>query len=332
MFYNKSNIALRVSYFFATSAISGAAGGLVAYGIGFMDGTAGWRAWRWIILINGIPTILTGLVIPFVLPNSPQTAKFLTDDDKKTLLLLREAQMGQTESAQQLHWPDVKQAMLDWKVYAFGLTQFANNLMLYSFSIFLPTIIRQIGDWSVAEVQLLTVPVYGLGAITYIVCSRISDITQIRGPFAAGGQFICAIGYCMLIANRGVGVSFAGCFLVGMGCYVSNGTPVAWLTTNYPRYGKRAYASGVQLSMGNSAGVAAPFLFTNAMAPAYRPGYGATIGALAFAMSTMTILHLYYRTMNKRREEGKQDWKMEGKTEQEVAEMGDLSPRFRYTI
>jgi hypothetical protein len=102
--------------------------------------------------------------------------------DKKILVLLRETQVGQTKSAQQIHWPDVKQAMLDWKVYAFGPTQFANNVMSSSFSIFLPTIIRRIGDWSVAEVQLLTVPVYRLGAITYIVCSRRSDITQIRGP------------------------------------------------------------------------------------------------------------------------------------------------------
>lgn len=332
MFYNKGNIALRISYFFATSAVSGAAGGLVAYGIGFMDGTAGWRAWRWIILLNGIPTILTGLAIPFVLPNSTEKAKFLTEEDRRTLILLREAETGQTKSAQKLHWADVKEAMLDWKVYAYGLTQFCNNLMLYSFSIFLPTIIRQIGSWSVAEVQLLTIPVYGIGAITYIVCSRISDMTQIRGPFAAGGQFVSLIGYCLLIANRGAGLSFAGCMLVGMGCYLSNGTPVAWLTTNNPRYGKRAYASGVQLSMGNAAGVAAPFLFTNAMAPAYRPGYAATIGGLGFAMTTMMTLHLHFRFVNKKRERGEEDWKLQGKTDEEVDEMGDLSPRFRYTV
>ena len=331
-FYNKGNIALRISYFFATSAVSGAAGGLVAYGIGNMDGTAGWRAWRYILLFNGIPTVLTGLLIPFVLPNSPQTAKFLTDDDRRNMVLLREAETGQTKSAQELHWPDVKAGMLDWKTYAYGLTQFCNNAMLYGFSAFLPTIIRGIGDWSVAEVQLLTIPVYGIGAITYLICSRISDITQIRGPFAAGGQLVATVGYAMLIANHSPGLSFTGCMFVGMGCYVANGTPVAWLSTNNPRYGKRAYASGVQLSMGNSAGVAAPFLFTNAMAPEYRPGYGATIGLLGFAMSTMTTLHLYYRTVNARRERGEEDWKFEGKTEEEVAELGDLSPRFRYTL
>lgn len=84
--------------------------------------------------------------------------------------------------------------------------------------------------------------------------------------------------------------------------------------------------------MGNSAGVAAPFLFTNAMAPAYTPGYAATIGALGFAMTMNTTLHVYFRMINKRRESGKEDWKLEGKTDEEVADMGDLSPRFKYTI
>jgi hypothetical protein len=68
------------------------------------------------------------------------------------------------------------------------------------------------------------------------------------------------------------------------------------------------------------------------MAPAYRPGYSATIGALGFAISMMTTLHTYFRVINSRREQGKEDWKLEGKSEEEVAEMGDLSPRFRYTV
>jgi hypothetical protein len=117
-----------------------------------------------------------------------------------------------------------------------------------------------------------------------------------------------------------------------MGCYFSNGIPVAWFTTKDPRYGKQAYASDCTLSMGSSAGVATPFVFTNVMTTAHRAGYGASTGALALVRSTVTTLRFDCRTVSLRREEGKQDWKMEGKTEQEVAEMGDISPRFRYVV
>ena len=94
MFYGRRSLALRIAYFYSTAALSGLAGGLVAYGIGHMDGYAGWSAWRWIILINGLPTIVTGFIIPFVLPNSPETAKFLTEEDRANLAKIHNAQLG----------------------------------------------------------------------------------------------------------------------------------------------------------------------------------------------------------------------------------------------
>ena len=90
MFYPRSRLALRIAYFFATAAASGVAGGLVAYGISYIDGAQGWRAWRWIILINGLPTVVTGFIMPFVLPNSPATAKFLTEEEKQNLRTIHE--------------------------------------------------------------------------------------------------------------------------------------------------------------------------------------------------------------------------------------------------
>ena len=332
MFYNRKNIALRTAYFFATAAISGAVGGLVAYGCGSLDGKAGWRGWRWVLLIVGIPAALTGFVVPFVLPNSPQTAKFLTEQDKRNLVLLREAEIGQTKSAQELHKSDVVAGAKDWTTYAFCVCQYCSNSMLYSFSVFLPTIIRQIGTWSTPQVQALTIPVYSLGAITYVVMGRTSDVLQIRGPFPIGATLTALVGYALLIANRSAGVSFAGCFFVAMGCYTAVGMPLAWLTSNNPRYGKRAFASGMQLTVGNSAGVAAPFIFSNASAPTYYPGYGATMGLLCISTTLFTTLHFYWRRQNKRRAAGKEDWKLEGKTEEEIAEMGDKSPRFMAMI
>lgn len=50
-FYTKDEIALRIGYFFVSAAISGACGGLLGYGIGHMDGIAGLRGWRWIMIM-----------------------------------------------------------------------------------------------------------------------------------------------------------------------------------------------------------------------------------------------------------------------------------------
>jgi hypothetical protein len=52
-FYTKKELALRIGYLFASAALAGACGGLLAYGIGYMDYTSGMRGWRWIMIIEG---------------------------------------------------------------------------------------------------------------------------------------------------------------------------------------------------------------------------------------------------------------------------------------
>jgi hypothetical protein len=40
----------------------------------------------------------------------------------------------------------------------------------------------------------------------------------------------------------------------------------------------------------------------------------------------------YYKQENAKRRAGKRDWKLEGKTDEEVEEMGDENPRYMYTL
>jgi len=329
MFYNKDNLSLRQAYFYGTSAIAGALGGLVAYAIGELDGAAGWSGWRWIILINGIPTILTAIVTPFVLPNSPETASFLTEEDRRNMQLLRSSELGQTRAAQEFDKKDVMDGVKDWKTYAFAIGQFIGLSMLYSFSVFLPTIIRGLGGgWSNQLVQALTIPVYFAGFFAYIACAFMSDKLQQRGIFVISGFAVSLVGYVFLILNRGVGLSYAGTFVVALGLWTSTGLAFSWITVNNPRYGKRAFASGMQITIGNISGVSSPFLYTTGK---YTAGYGATLGMLALGIVLYTSLHFYFRQHNKKKRDGKYDHLMEGKTEEEIEEMGEKNPRYMYT-
>jgi MFS family permease len=53
MFYGRNHLAVRVGYLFVSSALAGVLGGLIAYGIGFTDGLAGLKAWRWLMIFEG---------------------------------------------------------------------------------------------------------------------------------------------------------------------------------------------------------------------------------------------------------------------------------------
>jgi len=51
-FYTKKELGLRVGYLLVSAAVAGAVGGLLAFGIGSMDGISGLHGWRWIMIIG----------------------------------------------------------------------------------------------------------------------------------------------------------------------------------------------------------------------------------------------------------------------------------------
>jgi MFS family permease len=260
-FYTKRELALRIGYLFVSAALAGAFGGLLAYAIGHMDGIAGLRGWRWIMILEGIPTFVLGIATWWILPDEPATAYFLNDQEKAFAVARLRRQTGYTKNAAEFHWDDVIKCFKDWKVWLFCFAQFGTDTMLYGFSTFLPTIIRAImPKASSATVQVLTIPCYALGAITYLVVAYFSDKQQQRALYTILLGVVSIIGYAMLISPSSSATHYAGCFLVAMGLYVSVGLPLAWLPTNLPRYGKRTSATGLQLSIANCAGIMSSFV------------------------------------------------------------------------
>jgi H+/gluconate symporter-like permease len=101
--------------------------------------------------------------------------------------------------------------------------------------------------------------------------------------------------------------------------------------TDNPRYGKRTTASGLQLTVGNAAGISAPFLYPTTDAPRYIKGHAVSLAMVAMAGIIYAIMGAYFFNRNKRRSAGKEDEKLGGKTKEQIAEMGDESPHFVYT-
>ncbi|KAF2971897.1 hypothetical protein GQX73_g1663 [Xylaria multiplex] len=331
-FYTKRELALRVGYLFVSAAIAGALGGLLAYGIGHLDGVSGYRGWRWIMILEGLPAIVLGIAALFLLPNDPEHAYFLTAEEKKLMAVRQERQYGYTESAQKFSKTDMMKAFKDWRIWMFCVGQFGADTMLYSFSVFLPSIIKGLGSWSTAEIQLLTIPCYALGAISYMTIAYISDRKQMRGVFCVIWGAISVVGYGLLISKASAGVHYFACFLVATGLYVIVGLPLAWLPNNCPRYGKRTTSSGLQLTIGNVSGIMAAFIYPSSDQPRYIKGNGIALSLVGLAALIFGTLWFSYARENRRRDEGFIKPEHAGLSEDEMAELGDESPRFRYTI
>ncbi|KAL8715427.1 MAG: hypothetical protein Q9220_000761 [cf. Caloplaca sp. 1 TL-2023] len=336
-FYTRKELAVRFGYIILGGALSGAVGGLLAYGIGYMDGLHGLRAWRWLLIIEGLPSVCLGIFGWFFLADSPDSAWYLAPSQRKTLILrgTRDEREASASSARTLHRSDVLAAVKDWKVWAFCLLNFPGDIQLFSYSIFLPTIIKAINPlWSTLYVQALTVPCFAWSAIVYFAAAYVSDRIQHRAVFGILGCLVSIVGHVMLIAGNGVAVPYVGCFAIASGIYLVSGITLVWMPTNLPRFGKRSTAVGMQLMIGNSAGIAAPYpfekLYPTDDTPRYVMGHAVTIALLALSAVVSGVLWWSMVNINKRRAAGKEDGKTVGLSEEQIDELGDMSPRYVY--
>ena len=71
-----------VSRFYCFGGITGIVGGTLSGLLLGLDGTAGLRGWQWLFLVEGLPTVLLGVAMYWLLPDSPLTARWLKDDER----------------------------------------------------------------------------------------------------------------------------------------------------------------------------------------------------------------------------------------------------------
>ncbi|KAG0235622.1 hypothetical protein BGW41_000723 [Actinomortierella wolfii] len=74
-YYKRAEMAFRLSIFWSTLAIANSVAGILAYGILHMRGIAGLAGWKWLFLIEGVGTVIVGLLSFFILPEGPTATK-----------------------------------------------------------------------------------------------------------------------------------------------------------------------------------------------------------------------------------------------------------------
>jgi MFS family permease len=82
MWYTRSEAQKRFSFFFSSTTLAGAFGGLLASGIGKMDGICGYKGWRWVFILEGILTCVVSIVLFFLIADFPEDVKWLSEQER----------------------------------------------------------------------------------------------------------------------------------------------------------------------------------------------------------------------------------------------------------
>lgn len=119
--------------------MAGIIGYLLAYSINSrLNGFEGREAWRWIFLLEGIPTALIGALALFYLPDYPQTARFLKPPEREACMIRLRDVVGQrdTNDGEHPHFDskELVATLSDFKIYLFAIGNFFKGFNLYSFT------------------------------------------------------------------------------------------------------------------------------------------------------------------------------------------------------
>lgn len=254
MWYRRSEAQKRFSFFFGSTTLAGAFGGLLAAAIGKMSGLRGYAGWRWVFILEGALTVAVSCVLFFVIPTFPEESKWLSPEEREYIAARLRADQGQSAVERSITATDVKNVFRDWKVIAGGFMYLGLIVPAYGYAYFAPGIIKGYG-YGAIETQLHSVPPWAAAFGFAMLVAVLSDATKHRIGFAIGSILIAMTGFAILIAvhdNRRA--EYAALCLVTMGTYTALPVVICWFNMNLGGHHRRSVGSAWQIGFGNIGG------------------------------------------------------------------------------
>ncbi|WP_224390691.1 MFS transporter [Pseudonocardia sp. ICBG1293] len=192
-----------VALFFLAVPLSSVVGGpLSTWLISVGDGALGFDAgWRFMFFVEGVPAVLLGIAVLWLLPDRPSRARWLPAEQAAAL----EEQIAAEDAAAAGQDRGVLAALRDGRVVALSVVYFGIVFGLYVLAFFLPQIVagfeRQFGaDYSLVEVGLITAVPYAIASVVMVLWARHSDrggerALHVAVPAAVGAVAIAAALY-----------------------------------------------------------------------------------------------------------------------------------------
>ncbi|KAK4049922.1 hypothetical protein OIV83_003746 [Microbotryomycetes sp. JL201] len=249
MYYARQERHWRVAIYFGGAAIAGSFGGILAYGIGKIPHFGDLPNWAAIFIIEGLFTVLVGISAFYWVPGYPRQATFLTPRERQ-ILLARLAQDSDSADEEAFSWSGVWLAFKDPHVIGYALLFHGFAFGLYSLSLFIPSVIAQLG-YTAANAQLLSVPLY-LGAFVGIaLVAEASRRTQTRALWIIVSGVVAIVGYIVLLTTHTPEKRYGGLVIAAVGIYAATSALLAWPAMNTSPQTKRATASAIQIFIGD---------------------------------------------------------------------------------
>ena len=242
-------------------------GAPISVGLMQWGDTIGYEGWRLMYILEGIPSIILGIVCLKYLTNTPKEAQWLSTEQRTWLmntLEREEREKEKTEDSNLTKGEMIKQVFKNPLVWIMAMVYFGITSGSNAMFFFLPSVLESFRNTFGMEITLiqngmLTAIPYAFAAVGMILWSRRSDRKQERYKHGACAALMAAIAITIALVVNQPWAIIVGFIFLAIGVF--SAINIFWTLPGQTLTGVGA-AAGIGLinSVGNLSGFTGPYL------------------------------------------------------------------------
>lgn len=240
--------------------------------------------WQWLFLFEGLITIVFSVVIFFALPNFPDTARWLSDKEK-AFVQARLPPNAPLASEVNFIFREIVRDLKDVRLWMFTAIWATQNVGTWGTRFYQSTIIADLGFTTIAQAQLLNLPISVLGIVLIAFSGWLADSARFPRPvYPLTFLSVILICYGVLFAYPNTGGVYAATM-------IANAMAAAWFPLMWPwrvqttkRATGSAFSIGFVNSYGQIGGAIGPQIFREEYAPKYNTPFAIVMGLVGLCI------------------------------------------------
>ncbi|GKT46244.1 MFS transporter prlL [Colletotrichum spaethianum] len=285
IFYTRKEVATRIAILYTGNILATAFAGLIAAGIFHgMDDLGGLAGWKWLFILQGAVTFVIAVIGFFLLPDFPQTTKWLTQEERDLAYNRMELDTVGNKGETSI-WNGLRQAAADPMVWIFCAMAHM-HLAANGFKNFFPTVVETLG-FNTTITLVLTCPPYLIAGAVTIAVSWSSGKYNERTWHITISKAVAVVGFVSACATLDVAGRYASMVIFTIGTYGVNSLILGWCGSvcGQTKEKKAAAISAVTMIM-NISFIWTPYLWPSSDEPRYVI---AMSSSAAFSIATAAL-------------------------------------------
>ena len=286
--FRQRELGHTIALFFTANAVANIIGAPVSGLILDHVHWLGMASWRWLLILEGLPAILGGILTYFLLPSRPAEAAFLSSEERTWLTIELAAEEKDKRASRDI---TAGQALRDRRIWHLTAAYFALLIAFWAVTFWMPQLLKDLsGGYSNTSVGVLVMIPYLVALGVMIVVGRRSDAKLERRYHSAVPMVIASLAFVLMATSSWSLFVSLLLWCVVASCIYSVFGPF-WALPSVFLTGSSA-AAGIALinSLGNVGGFVGPYAIGAIIKKTGSAHGGLLFVAIALLLSAMLIL------------------------------------------